>query len=216
MEQLHSPQEMRFLSNLGHWIEGGILAGVALIALLRVSGFLGDTVSKYLWPGFVLLAGVTLAAFMLLHHGLARVGPSWEFVTSDPQQRQHFVMALLLFGAGAAELLRESRGATGSGWGFVWPAVLVVIGILFMVHKQHGNEAAVSWAATVHRYLGLLLVSAGLARAAEVMFNSTARWLAFSWAVLLLLSALLLLAYREPQGAYEPSSSTLRLTHGPH
>lgn len=110
MEPLHSPAEMRFLSSLGHWIEGGILGIVAIMALL---------------------------------------------------------------------------------------------------------ETAVTWAARVHRYLGLLLNAGGAAKAAQVVWVAKAGWLAFAWPLLLLLSAVLLLAYREPKGAYEsPSSQHAIGAHG--
>lgn len=207
MEPLHSPEEMRFLSNLGHWIEGGILGTVAIVALLEALGYLAGDRSRFLWPGFVLLAGVVLLAYMFLHHGLGRVGASWRFVTGDPQQRQHFFMAVLLLVAGAAELVHRMPSASGSVWGFVWPGALLVIGILFTVHTQHGTQAAVTWAARVHRYLGLLLIAGGAARAAQVVGVAKVGWLAFAWPLLLLVSAVLLLAYREPKGAYESSSS---------
>jgi len=37
---LHTPEEMERLSNIGHWIEGSLLATVAIIALLNALGFI--------------------------------------------------------------------------------------------------------------------------------------------------------------------------------
>ena len=164
MESLHTPEEMRVLSNIGHWIEGGILAIVGFLALLEASGYFHGDGWAYAWPAFLLLAGLVLPAYMLLHHGLDRVKVSWRFVMEDPQQRQHFLMAVLLLVAGLAEMSQRLRGGGTLLFGLVWPIALGVIGGLFLVHTQHGTHEAVSWAMRVHRYLGVVLIAAGFTR----------------------------------------------------
>jgi hypothetical protein len=145
---------------------------------------------------------------MLLHHGFIGVGASLRFVMADPQQRQHFFMALLLLLAGIAETSQRLGGGEAIPFAFVWPGSLALIGILFLVHTQHGSHEAVSWAMRVHRYLGSVLIAAGLARLGQLVWLPMASWLAFVWPVLLLLAAILLVSYREPKGAYEE--------HAPH
>lgn len=203
MQQLHTPEEMRALSNLGHWIEGGILGIVAVIALLQALGYFESGIAAYLWPGLILLAGLFLPPYMLLHHGFNKVDISWRFVMGDPQQRQHFLMAVLLLVAGIAEVIHRIQMLQGQLWQFVWPSVLIVIGVLFTIHTQHGTHEAVSRAVTAHRYLGILLILGGLLKAAEVLWIQHFEWLAFPWTIMVLASAVLLISYREPEGAYQ-------------
>lgn len=121
MEPLHTPDEMRILSNVGHWIEGGILAAVGVLALLEAAGYLQGDRSKYAWPVFILVAGLVLSAYMLLLHGLKRAKATWRFVIGDAQQRQHFFMAVLLLVAGLAEMSQRLRGGGTIPFGLVWP-----------------------------------------------------------------------------------------------
>lgn len=215
MRNMHTPEQLRLLSNVGHWIEGGILAIVGVVALIQAFSDRTSGPWIYLWPGFVLVAGVTLALYLLLHHG-GDVGTAWRFVTSDPQQRQHLGMAVLLSIAGAAETAYHVRTVSTPALLFVWPAVLIVIGVLFTIHTQHGTSDAVTWAARVHRYLGIVLITAGVSRAAEILYANDAAWLRFVWPAMLLVAALLLIAYREPQGAYERGLSADKQSHGGH
>ncbi len=203
MELLHSPQEMRFLSDLAHWIEGGILGAVALAALAEAAGRLRASPGRYLWPSLILVAGLFLAPYLFLHHGLAQIDKTWRLVLQDMQQQQHLTMAALLLVAGAAELAARGGALRALAWRLAWPAALAAIGALFLIHLQHGAEAAVTWAQTVHRYLGIVLIAAALLRAAQVVGLRPARLFAYGWALALLAAALLLASYREPEGAYE-------------
>ena len=215
-QSLHTAEQLRRLSNVGHWIEGGILGAVGIVALMQSAGYLSTAQWPYLWPGFVLLAGLTLLMFMLLHHGVDQVGAAWRLMTSDPQQRQHLLMAGLLCAAGAAETLSRMHIVTTGALAFAWPAGLAIIGALFTIHKQHGSSQAVTWAMRVHRYLGVGLIAAGISRAASIIYEVNVRWLAFVWPTLLLLSAVLLVAYREPEGAYEDDAATHAQLHSSH
>lgn len=82
-EPLHTPEELQFLPNLAHWIEGAIIGLVAIIALIQAFGFLNSGLARFLWPGLIFLAGLFLPPYILLHHGLARVGIVWRY-TSRP------------------------------------------------------------------------------------------------------------------------------------
>lgn len=192
---------MQFLSNLGHWIEGGILGGVAVLALVQGFGLLQS--KKYFWPGLILFAGLFLPPYMLLHHGVAKLGMVWNATMDYPQQRQHFIMALLLLIAGIAEIASRKGEDKIHILRFVWPAALVTIGVLFFIHKQHGTHEAVAWAVTVHRLLGALLILSGVLRAGEIVYGRQTRWLAYPWAIVFLASAIFLLSYREPEGTYK-------------
>jgi len=57
-----------------------------------------------------------------------------------------------------------------------------------------------------HAFLGFVIILAGLLKAAEVLWQRRFRWLAFPWIVLLFTAALMLITYREPQGAYKTNA----------
>ena len=68
----------------------------------------------------------------------------------------------------------------------------------------------------VHRYLAVVLIAAGISRAASISYEVNVRGLAFVWPTLLLLSAVLLVAYREPEGAYEEGAAAQAQPHSGH
>jgi hypothetical protein len=180
----HTAEEMRRLSNLGHLVEGIVLAAVGVLALLH--GF-GVAWASTAWPLLILLSGVVLLGLIYPLHP-----PSdWPTLWRDPQQRQHTIIAAVLAVAGTTELLR--------GGGYVWPAALLVIGVLFLTHTQHGR--AVARAVLLHRILGITMIGAGLLRAIEV--GTGAGVFAFLWPLALLAAAAQLIVYREPEGAFE-------------
>ena len=195
----HSPQEMRRLSDLGHRVEGVLLALVGLLTILGDAGIAGWAATA--WPILLLVAGVAL---LILIYPL--YPPSdWSLIWRDPQQRQHTIMAAAVALAGTAELLR----ARGALWGYVWPGALLLIGALFLIHTQHGQGSAVVRAVLLHRVLGGTIFAAGLFRLAEVITGRGT--FALLWPLLLLAAAAQLLIYREPAGAFEAESG-----HGGH
>lgn len=182
----HSSEERRRLSDLGHVVEGVLLAAVAILAFLGGAGIAAW--GSAVWPMLILVAGLLLLLFIYLPHP-----PSdWPLIWRDAQQRQHTLMAAAITAAGAAELLL---------WGYAWPAALLLIGVMFLVHEQHGTSAAAAKAVRLHRVLGATIIIAGLLRAAEIV--SGAGILAVLWPLALLAAAVQLLLYREPPGAYE-------------
>jgi hypothetical protein len=89
-------------------------------------------------------------------------------VLDDRQQRQHLTMAGLVLVAGVTEIARLAGILPAPLFGYVWPAVLVVIGLLFTRHRQDGDHAAMIQAIRFHRLLGAVLILAGLAKAMQV------------------------------------------------
>lgn len=200
---LHTPNEMRSISDLAHSIEGAILGLAALVALVQATGQRGSGGARLIWPGLILTAGIALLGYLLLpHHGLDRARAQWTFIFRDPQQRQHLVLAFLATVGGATELLYRMGRLRGVIWLFVWPAAVAVVGLMFAAHTQHGTEEAVARAVLIHRLLGILLIATGVFKAAETLWVARARWLAFPWTITLLAAAALLVLYREPEGAY--------------
>jgi len=206
--QLQTPEELQWVSNLAHWIEGGLFAVVALIALFQKLGYLQSKAAQFLWPGLILFAGVFLPAYILLQRGLDGIGTTWNLVIRDPQQREHFLMALMLLAAGFAETLIRKEGRRSELWRFVAPGALMIIGIVLFFHTEYGTPDAVAEATRKHIYLGQVIILAGLFKAAEVLWARRFKWLGFAWIALLFLAALMLVTYREPKGAYRTKIST--------
>lgn len=197
--KLHTPEELVFFSNIAHWTEGALFFVVVGIAILQLFGYFRDKL--YLWPSLILIAGLFLPLFTFSHH-LEELGLAWQASILDPQQRQHMLMAILLTIAGLSELLRLKYRK--SAWKFVLPIVLGIIGILFVIHPQHGTSEAVMQATLIHKYLGSALILSGLFRLAEMLWQHR-RWLAYPWLFLLAIAAVFLISYREPVGAYMPA-----------
>jgi hypothetical protein len=200
---LHTPEEMRQISDLAHLAEGVVLGSAAIIALVQTWGFLANGKQRYAWPALVMIAGAFLLGYLVLpHHGLALARTQWRFVFGDPQQRQHVFISLLVFAGGGIQLLATAEKLRGRVWHLAWPAALVAVGVLFLVHPQHGTSESVLRAVFVHRVLGSTLILAGALAGANVLRVVPSVWLQRLWATALLVAAILLFAYREPEGAY--------------
>lgn len=195
----HTPDEKRRLSNLGHLVEGVLLAVVGILALL--GKFFAAAWAASLWPALIFTAGVLLLSLIYPRHPLT----DWPLIWRDAQQREHTIMAVAIAVSGLAELLRSAFPILG----YIWPMGMLLIGGLFLFHAQHGTSEAAAKAVRQHRFLGITTVVAGLLRAGETVTGTGV--LASLWPVALLLAAAQLLLYREPAGAYET-----RDEHGTH
>jgi hypothetical protein len=189
----HSPRERRRLSNVGHWLEGGVLGATSGLALV-------DAVNPELewprrwWPRIAPGAGYGLAAFILAgtaHHG----GPR-RYLRHEHQDRQHLQMAAALAAGGILDAANVGRG---SRLGLA--AAVASAGAMFLSHEQHGSGEARAEARRVHRRLGLSLIATGAAKGADGL-EVPGPW-RVAWPILGLATAAQLLAYREPTGAFE-------------
>jgi len=202
-EQLEVAERLQFASNLAHWIEGGLFAVVAMIALLQALGYIKSKGARYLWPSLIILGGLFLPVYIAVQ-GETNLG----LLINDPQQVEHALMALLLVLAGAAEILFGAGLVQRRIWRFVAPAALIAIGIIFLIHTEYGTPEAVAESVSKHRYLGFAVMLVGIFKAAEVQWQRTIRWLAYPWIIALFVTALLLITYREPKGAYVTATAT--------
>lgn len=195
----HTPEEMRQLSNLGHIIEGALFAVVGLLALLgNLDGF---TWGSLAWPILVLTAGIVLLFLLYALHPFSE----WRLIWRDAQQREHTIIAAAVATAGVAELLSSAIPVLS----YVWPVVIILTGGLFFFHAQHGTSEAAAKAVLQHRFLGSTLIVAGLLNLIEIIGGS--KFKAILWPIVLLIAAVQLLLYREPEGAYEVGAE-----HGGH
>lgn len=195
----HTPEEMRQLSNLGHIIEGILFAIVGLLALLGKLGVF--TWVSLVWPILVLISGIVLLLLLYPRHPVSEWGLIWR----DAQQREHTIIAAAVAIAGVAELLSSAIRALS----YVWPAAIILTGSVFLFHAQHGTSEAAARAARQHRTLGTTLILAGLLDLVEIV--SGAGYATILWPIVLLIAAVQLLLYREPEGAYEGG-----MKHGGH
>ena len=211
---LHTPEEMRQISDLAHIAEGIVLGLAAFIAVLQAQGVFVQGRQRLSWPVLIVTAGVFLLAYLTIpHHGLAHARTQWRFVFGDPQQRQHVVISLLVLVGGSCQLLALAGKVEGRVWQLAWPATLVIVGLLFVIHQQHGTSDAIARAMFLHRVLGTTLAIAGAIAGANVLRSVPSRTLATVWPIGLLLASIMLLVYREPEGAYHGSQPEHGMSH---
>lgn len=210
--QLHSPEEFRYLSSLGHWIAGYIFLGVSIIAFLQALGLFKS--KQYFWPLLVVISGVIFIPYSILHHGFGKLDLVFKVIQLDPQQRQHIIMFNLLFIAGIVELLLSLKKIQGTLWRFVWLGVIIIVGLMFLFHPQHGTTEAMAYSLPYHRVLGTVLLLAGLVKIAEVIWSQRYRLLTFVWVVFLFISSILLITFNEPEGSYQKDGSSQQIHHG--
>ncbi|HAG27575.1 TPA: hypothetical protein DCG61_02240 [Patescibacteria group bacterium] len=202
MNPLNSPEDLRLLSNIGHWVAGGIFSIIVLFTIAKVQGYLRSKKGQYILPWFLFISSsLALVAFLPFHHGLNNFEAVWNYLILDPQQRQHFIMLCLFVIAGTAELLNRKNFERINLWQFILPAVIMMIGLLFLYHPQHGNHEAIQWTATFHRYLGLNLIFAGVIRIIDLLWQNKPRWFSYIWIIFLSIASIMLITYREPDGA---------------
>lgn len=199
---LHTPEQLRELSNYAHWIEGAIFLTVALVLFLKTVGRMNAKKADLLWPGLIFGAGAFLIIYIFIHHPLGQMGLVWQVILEDPQQRQHMIMAVLLILVAGAQLLYSLKKITSPLWQYAWPIALFVVGLLFLFHPQHGTPEAIAYMKPYHTALGVVILSTGALVLAAIKHQQN-KILQFSAIGLLTLSALILLFYREPAGAYQ-------------
>lgn len=213
--QLHSPEELVRLSNYAHWAEGGMFLLVVIFSLLNI--FFGKYKPKlgFVWPTLVLLSGLFLFVFSYSHH-YNEMALAWKATWTDGQQRQHFYMGVLITLAGLGELIALKLEKSISVFKFFLPISLSLIGILFLTHPQHGTSEAVVQAKMIHNYLGVAILLSGVFKFAEVLWSKKAQWLLYPWIVFLAIAAVLLVGYREPEGAYRLAPDGQTTQHEMH
>jgi len=210
--KLHTPEELQLYSNIAHWIEGGLFLIIAGIALMQTFGYLRSQRAQYLWPTTILVAGIFLPVFAFSHH-FNELALAWKAMIYDPQQRQHMIMGALFIIAGVAEVAYLRERSKNHLLQFAFPLAIGTIGIMFIAHPQHGTGEAVLRAITVHKYLGSAFILAGICKAFEVINKNTQRWLTFAWIFFLIIAAILLISYREPEGSYIFNPTTKIIQH---
>jgi hypothetical protein len=195
MDSLHTPQELVTLSNAAHLAEGVVLAFIALLIIAQGFGYLQKTWQHYLVPGIALLASLILSGFLFLDH-LHELPRAWYWITTDMQQQQHLLIGAIL---GVTSVLALIGLKLKQKWlSVALPLAFVAIGIVFLVHPQHGTDNEAARALLVHRVAGTSLISAGLSLLGVTFLKKWYKILSVLAGILLLVSAGLFVSYREP------------------
>src|SRR3972149_6953886 len=113
----HTPEESRRSSDLGHRVEGLILAAVALLAL--VAGLTRAPWAATVWPWLAMIAGLLLLIALYLTHPPSDWPKSWR----DPRPRRHTIIAAAGALGGAGELLRRRLPFLALAFGFEGPGL---------------------------------------------------------------------------------------------
>lgn len=209
--QLHTPEEFRYLSTVGHWIVGYIFLAIVIVAFLQKLGFFKNKL--YLWPILVIIAGIILIPYNMLHHGLDELPLVWKVIELDPQQRQHFIMFNLIFVGGVFELLISLKKLKAKLWHFVWTGAIFIIGIMFLTHPQHGTLEALAYTVPFHKTLGIILLITAIVKSVDVIWGKKYKWIAYMWILFLLSTSIMLISYNEPKGAYQMDLKTQQQDH---
>jgi hypothetical protein len=203
----HTAAEMQAFSNSMHTVEGALLVVFGILALLE-SERRRHSRYRLWWPSIAAAAGVTLVAVLLIpFHGVDTAAIQLRFVLADAQQLQHLLLGIALAAGGCAELTVR-RLESQSLLQHVWPTALGFIGVLFIVHRQHGGHQAVAQAMMQHMAIGMLFVAAACTSGAGVRLERLRGALRVASAICLIASGLLLARYIEPDGAFTSDNAT--------
>jgi hypothetical protein len=188
----HTAEELAELSTFIHNLAGWLL--FALGAAMLVEAIRGPARGRWrhAWPVLGAVIGFGLLAYIVQHMALHhRVSP-----LSDPMQLQHQLIGLLV-GAGATVEILGRRGTIGTWSQAVWPASLVAVGVVFLLHEQ-----ATEMALLVHWALAAAIVLGGLALLAVALSREEARSLRVFGVLLLLAASVQLIVFQEEPGSH--------------
>lgn len=115
--------------------------------------------------------------------------------------------AFVYAAAGFSLLTHEALDRRGAGWQAIFLALLAFAGALYFVLAWRVNPAAWREVLVWHSAIGATLLLAVAARAASLFLPR--RGLAAAWAVLLMITGLQLVSYRENDEAFAPRLVTI-------
>jgi len=174
-----------------HWLAGGLIAAFAAVLLAREAGKLQGR-----WPQLILpLSAVCFGLFLILDPILFHGG------SFGAEGLQHQIQGALVVAAGVIEWFRTQHKLKGHLFAAVLPAVIVFIGIVFVLHAQQPDGDMSSQLAQ-HRILGVSVIATGIVKAADSLRLARGNWASVGWLLfLLLVSAQLFL--------YSPGAATM-------
>lgn len=192
-------------SNLIHWLQGG-----ALLALGAAEAYaLQNKGRKVVLAASIVLAASGAAMFAAVLALPGGWSPAQLFTALEVRPGFYlFIAFACLYGAAGLSLLtHEALGRSGGVWRALFLAFLAFSGVLYFTQAWRVNEEAWREVLVWHSAIGATLLLAVAAKSADIFFSRRA--LQLSWAVLLLITGLQLVSYRETDGAFAPRLVTL-------
>ena len=179
---------MQFTSEQVHWLFGGIITALAL-ALLALSLRERRRVTSFIVPIAFIVAGAALVFDLMLHGSIA---PAYYAA----EAAQHVTLGALLILVGLAELVPLLTGWTGFVWRLPTVGALFVAGAMFFLHEQHSTGAPMATMVVQHRFFGVTLAFAGVARLWAIVSGQDSDR-DRTWLFLILIFGIALLLYSE-------------------
>ena len=192
-------------SNLIHWLQGGALLALGAAEAYAVQ----NKGRKVVLAASIVLAasGAAMFACMLALPGGWSLAQLLAALEVRPGFYLFIAFACLYGAAGLSLFTQEALGRSGGVWRALFLAFLAFSGMLYFTLAWRVNEEAWREVLVWHSAIGATLLLAVAAKSADIFFNRRA--LQLSWAVLLLITGLQLVSYRETDGAFAPRLVTL-------
>lgn len=184
-----------------HRLAGALILVFVALGLAKEWGQMRGAWLTYLLPASLCGVGLFLLLDPIVFHG-------GDF---GVEGLQHQLQGALLLGIGAVEVARSRGRLEHRAFGALLPIAIVIVGLLFVLHSQHGGgDAALQM--VQHRILGTTIMLAGIVKGADALKLAKGNWAAVGWLLLLLAVATQLFLYTEG-GA---SGGALPSSHGAH
>ena len=187
-------------SNLIHWLQGGALLALGAAEAYAVQ----NKGRKVVLAASMILAasGAAMFASVLALPGGWSLGQMYAALEVRPAFYLFIAFACFYGAAGLSLLTQEALGRSGGVWRALFLAFLAFSGALYFTLAWRVNEEAWRHVLALHSAIGATLLLAVAAKSADIFFSRRA--LQLSWAVLLLITGLQLVSYRETDGAFAP------------
>lgn len=169
-----------------HQIAGAALVAFALLLLARALGRIRGDWPVYVLPVSLLLLGLFLVLDPIVFHG----------GTFGAEGTQHQIQGAVLIVVAAVELGRAKKRLPHRAWGALLPMAVGAVGVMFMLHSQHGGGDMLLQI-TQHRILGATLILTALVLAIDNLGLARGNWAAVGWPLLVLAVSLQLFLYVE-------------------
>jgi hypothetical protein len=142
-----------------------------------------------------MFAGLMLAGF-LFYGNYTNVPKAWYWINSDIQQQQHLLVAALLVGGSLLALI-------GLRFRQLWlqaglPIAVMAVGLVFLIHPQHGTGPEAARVLLIHRIFGISLMVGGFTQTLALFMPTAREKLLIVTAVGLFVAGVAFIVYEEP------------------